>query len=146
MCLLASCAELTAAEIRAESPVRLRVYLDDDRSWVREEAARALGGSKDAAAARDLERVLVDEREKRWVRAAAAEALGRIADPGSFEAIAAVASSAGTAPEIDLAVIEALCAYRDREDAMRLLGALTKDPDLLVASLAEKKARTRCAR
>lgn len=138
---------------------RLARWLRDDRSWVREEAARSLGAARVAHTAPALEALSLDEQEKRWVRAAAVEALGEIGAPGSVPVLVGLAERRGLAPEIQLAVIDALCRYvpprgpevrggpgPEELSALQAVAGLRRHEDLLVAAAAEKRARGGCAR
>jgi hypothetical protein len=55
------------------------------------------------------------------------------------------AASAGAPPELKLALIGALCAHRERAEALHAIAPLARDPDLLVAALAEQEVAKRCA-
>ena len=141
---VASCVPLHASRVRGAATPELIEYLSDDRSWVREEAARGLGDR--ATGARALERILLEERERAWVRAAAAEALGRIGERESIGVLAGVAHAAGVPPEVKLAVIGALCVHRAEPEALQAIEALSSDDDLLVSAAAQKESRSKCAR
>ena len=56
---------------------KLRQWLKDDRSWVREEAAATAGRFKRASLTSRVQEHLLDSNERPWVRAAAASALGQ---------------------------------------------------------------------
>lgn len=126
-------------------PDALVAYLDDERSWVREEAARTLGAIRAESAARALEARLLDPRERPWVRGAAAEALGAMESIASIRVIAGVLAEPGTAAELKLAAIRALCALASAgPEPLQLVTPLAADEDLLVAALAEDSVATKC--
>jgi HEAT repeat protein len=139
---------LTPAEIRGLGDQgkieELSGLLEDDRGWVREEAILALGrGGRPEAPAR-LAATLQDNGERAYVRAAAAVVLGQIHDPASFDGLVAMAAAQGLSPEIKLAVVEALCRFPLKDQAVRAITPLTHDEDLLVSALAEARVRSRC--
>jgi HEAT repeat protein len=118
-------------------------YLHDDRSWVREEAARILGESKISAAEPELISLLRSSSERPWVRAAAARALGQLGSRAAFADLSGLAASPSSPPELKLALIDALCAYR-ADTSLMALAPLGSDEDILVAAKAEKAVRSRC--
>lgn len=121
---------------------QLADWLAHEHSWVREEAARALSQVPGPEAARLLEEVLERPRERPWVRAAAAASLGDIRDPGSLPVLIGVLSQPGQDAEVELALIGALCAYRERR-ALQAIATLEQDDDLLI-SAAAARARLAC--
>lgn len=145
---------LTPEALRAHGERRegsaLLAYLGDERSWVREEAARALGVMKASTARERLESVLRDERERPWVRASAAEALGALGEGSSVEVIGGVIAAPSTAPEVKLAAIRALCRLAaanspaDARAPLQAIQPLTADEDVLVAALAEESLASGC--
>lgn len=141
------CVELrTIAEagIRGER-AKLQTYLTDPRSWVREEAAKALGQPQFRTEVPDLLRVLTNPQEKRYVRAAAARSLGRIGDRQVIDALVGVAAEPAAAPELKLAVIEGLCALQSGPGpALSAIQSLTRDQDIVVAAVAQHRTETTC--
>jgi HEAT repeat protein len=120
-------------------------YLADERSWVREEAARALGDIPTDRAARRLETVVVEDSERLYVRAAAADALGRIRNPLSFDVLTGLIATAGLASELKISLIHAICAYSNKE-ALQAITPLVGDGDIIVSAVAETQVRTKCGR
>jgi HEAT repeat protein len=145
------CAHLRPEEVRAAGEARdwgkLLDYLRDERGWVREEAALALGRMRAQEARATLETVLLDRRERSWVRAASATALGEIDNPASIGALTGVALQNETPPEVKIAAIGSLCAFADASrEPLETIRSLAKDEDLLVAALAEDSVASRCHR
>ena len=124
---------------------RLRGWLRDDRSWVREETLLASGAAGRSQLRPDMQAKLLDERERPWVRAAAARALGALGGGVDPDTLLSVGLAPGTPPELKLAIVDALCRVAPREGASRVAG-LAEDVDPLVAAAAAKKADTQCAR
>lgn len=119
-------------------------YLDDERSWVREEAAKALGRHHVRAAQPALRARLNDGSERRYVRAEAARALGRLGARDTTSDLRA-AARADAAPELKLAVLEALCTMDPAgPDTQAMVQGLVTDEDVLVASAAKHRQGTGC--
>lgn len=141
---VAACATTTPSEIRRRETPRLIADLTAEESWIREEAARALGERQAAESRAALEARVADAAERSWVRAAAADALGALAAPESLAVLIGATAEAGAAPELKLSLIGALCRYATRPEALRAIGELRDDTDLLVSAAAEKRLVTRC--
>jgi HEAT repeat protein len=141
-CLTPRSLETLAGEGRSQDLVE---YLHDDRSWVREEAAKALGEMKAKDAEAGLIAVLRSPTERPYVRAASARALGRIGSPSSFPDLSGLVASSASPPELKLALIDALCSY-DGQEPLTVLTPLGSDEDILVAAKAEKAVRSKCGR
>lgn len=134
------------ADARAGRAARVVVRLGDERSWVREEAADALGvfpGASDHAFDR-LAEVALDASEEDYVRAAAVRSLARIGDPRALPRLAGLATRS-VPPELGLALIDALCDLGG-EDARAAVEPLEAHEDLLVSALARKRIGGGCAR
>ena len=120
--------------------------LGDSRSWVREEAARVLGVRRMAAARGVLLERAQSMDERRYVRAAAVRALGRIGNSQDRGALEALARVPGTAPELKLALVEALCRLQPDPATFEVLAMLSDDEDLLVSACASTEVEQKCAR
>ena len=138
-CLQSSTIEAVAAR---GDDAQLRTWLGDERSWVREEAALAVGRQERRSLSPDVQARLLDRAERAWVRSAAARALGVLGttDP---ETLAQVALAPGTPAEVKIAVIEALCASHPKQ-APTLLASLVGDADVLVSAAAQRQVNRKC--
>jgi HEAT repeat protein len=141
----ASLEEIRALPAEGRSD-ELRPLLNHEHGWVREEAARLLGSSGTQAAASDLESLVADRGERPLVRAAAARALGLLRAPTSLPVLVGVASVPGTPPEVKLALIDALCAFAPKPEALQAIAPLERDEDLLVSVAAAERVQWQCAR
>lgn len=141
--IMTACAGPTRAEIRrAPTPKNLE-RLDHKKSWVREEAALALGENEVAEAASPLETIVANKSERDYVRAAAARALGRIRAPSSLGVLSGVAAERGAPPSLALAVIEALCRYKS-DDAVQAISPLGQHDDIRVQAVAKREMSAGC--
>lgn len=123
----------------------LVAYLGDERSWVREEAARAIGEHRVVIGGDPLVARLADTGEKRYVRAAAARALADLGRTDVVPALEAIAERPEEDPELDLAVLDAMCRLAPHDSRTQsTLQRLTEDEDLLVASAARHRQRAGC--
>lgn len=130
---------------RTQRAPQLRGFLEDDRSWVREAAAQAVGRHHVTSLEPDVVARLQDEAEPPWVRAAAARALARLPSLTAIGPLQGLARRPDVAPELGLAVLEALCqlapATPETDEALR---RLAQDPDVLVAAAAIHRRSTGC--
>lgn len=143
------CATLTREEIASRGNLgdrrALVAWLGDERSWVREEAARAMGRSRDRESRELLEARLFDRGEKTWVRSAAAEALGQLGELKTLPLFAGLAVQPDTPPEVKLALIRAMCAFPG-DEPLSAIAPLAANEDLLVASLASAQLASSCGK
>lgn len=138
---------LTVAKIQTESDRDTLIdwLSNDERSWVREEAARVLGLKRYQVARAALEARLVDGKERSYVRAAAAEALGALADPQSLALLTGIALEPSAPPDLKVALVLALCRFESPE-AMQTITPLSSNDDLLVSAVAASSVATNCGR
>lgn len=122
-------------------------HVADERSWVREEAARAIGEHRVAAGGQVLIGRLEDPGEKRYVRAAAARALADLGRTDVVPTLARLAARPDTSPEVELAALESMCRLAPHaEETKDALHTLSEDEDLLVSAAARFQARGGCGR
>lgn len=144
-----ACATLTKEEIaqRANLGDRDKVvkWLGDKRSWVREEAARALGHMRDVQSRDLLEARVSDHQERAWVRAAAAEALGVIGDAASLPLLSGLAVQPDTPPEVKIALVRAMCGFAG-DEPLAAIAPLAGNEDLLVSAIASAELASSCGR
>lgn len=131
---------------KAGDVAALVALFDDSRSWVREEAARVMGVQRMAAARGVLAARVRAADERRFVRAAAVRALGRIGDPRDRAELEALARVPGSAPELKLALVTALCRLKPQQSTYDVLMHLAADEDLLVSAAAATEVDRKCAR
>jgi HEAT repeat protein len=111
---------------------------------VREESAKALGRHRVRAAQPALRARLNDAVEERYVRAEAARALGQLGARDTASDLRAAARP-DAAPELKLAVLEALCALDPGgPDTQAALQSLADDEDVLVAAAARHRRGAGC--
>lgn len=144
ICLLlflpaAGCSALSSVERAAGKgdAQALLEYLADERSYIREVAARGLGGVGNSAAVTALIERIESPGEFHFVKAAAVESLGRI---GNEAAVPVLENLLATSPEqeIRFLCVKVLFLFRDRVPG--IVGAIDsarRDESLLVRSLAE---------
>ncbi|MEQ8280319.1 MAG: HEAT repeat domain-containing protein [Deltaproteobacteria bacterium] len=136
------CGGLTRGMIRTSPPAKNLERLDHERSWVREDAATALGAARAAEAVGPLEQLVTRRDERDYVRAAAARALGEIGAASSLGVLAGVATERGAPPALQIAVIEAVCRYgKTDETAAQAIAPLAQHEDLLVSASAQRGCR-----
>jgi HEAT repeat protein len=149
LALFAGCATLTREEIAMRGNLgdqpKLLKWLADERSWVREEAARSLGNNRVVEARELLEARVSDRAEKVWVRSASAGALGKIGDARSLGLLAGIAVQPETPSEVKIAVVQAMCAFPG-EEPLSSIAPLAGNEDLLVASIASASLASSCGR
>ena len=137
---------LSSEEIRSTADQQeVLEWLGDERSWVREEAARTLGRARSPLARERLESMLQDRAEKSYVRAACAEALGSIADPQSLPLLSGVVAQPDLPPEVKIASVRALCAFEGPEP-LAAIAPLASNEDLLVSAAASAQLASSCGR
>lgn len=124
----------------------LVAYLHDERSWVREAAVSAVGRHRVQAGAEPVQACLSDAGEKRYVRAAAATALADLGRVEALPELARIATEPGAAPELELAILGALCRLGPQDpQTQQALAHLAEDEDILVAAAARHRQQTGCA-
>lgn len=144
---LVGCGGLTRRAIRSAPPEENLEHLRHEHSWVREDAALALGAARVVDAVGPLEALVVLREEDPYVRAAAARALGAIGAPSSLGVLTGIAAERGASPTLQLAVVEAVCRYQaDQPSAVQALAPLAQHQDLLVAAAAKKGIQSGCAK
>lgn len=120
-------------------------YLEDERSWVREEAARAIGEHRVVTGAEALIARLNDDAERRYVRAASARALADLGRTDVVPTLARIAQRPDADPELELAALESMCRLAPRaQPTQDALQSLVEDEDLLVAAAARHLRRGGC--
>lgn len=132
---------------RGEFGALRAIAVDASRpTWAREESVAVLGRKQAQEAAPDLVAILLDTRESPWLRAAAAEALGNLRRPDCIETLEPLAQKTDLFEEIRVAALRSLCECGgNSERVQQTLAELSRDPDLLVAALADSLRRSGCA-
>ncbi len=112
-------------------------HLSDERSFVRELAARGLGETGDSRAVPALIGCLEAAGEHHYVKSAAVESLGRIGNEKAVPAIIDLLASSSH-EEIRFLCVQVLYLFRNKDpEVVGAIESVARDESLLVRSLAE---------